>query len=625
MRKKSLLGCLGVLLFSVVIVCCLLMGIRVGIAPGYLAGVNISTDPFGVFGDRHLHWWSYNETQNPKVAKFQYLKQHHEDFDSYIIGGSEAGAYPVDAFNDFFDARFYNLALYDADMRVSEQYCKYLLEHYEVKNIVLNVSLANGLSDNGKENGFLDAMPYQLSDESAFAYYRRYLFADPRYGKEKLQCQSQNGYLRQDFDVFDANTGSFDTRQEDSVRIGDVPSYLQENANFDYNAVPRHELTETEACMKRVAAIRELCDKHHVNLIVIAAPMYQGYVSRFDQGMVEAFYKKLAEVTPYWDFSWSALSQDPRYFYDETHFRKFVGRMVAARITDAPSVYVPDGFGVYMDEGHSYGGSVLDGYDTFAPEENNARKVPILMYHHLVEGNNADNWDIMTVSRFKAQMKAMRQAGYTAVTFDDLRQYVNAGVELPEKPVVITFDDGYSSNYSLAMPILEEFDMKATIFMIGATVGQDTYKDTGHSMAPHFSWEEAKEMEASGLIDIESHGYDVHEVLGLDDEPIRDGCLQMEGESEATYVDFLSKDCQTMRMLFEEYLGQVPRVLAYPYGKYTALSETVFADEGFDITLSVEPGNSLVIKGMPQSLKAMKRHFVKEETTPQELLSMMQS
>ena len=623
-RKPTFLGCLGLLLSGVLIVCCLLVGLRIGLAPGYLAGFNVSTDPFGVFGDRHLHWWSYNETQNPKVAKFQYLKQHHEEFDSYIIGGSEAGAYPVDAFNDFFDARFYNLAFYDNDMRVSEQYCRYLLEHYEVKNIVLNVSPANGVSSDGKQDTLAETMPYQLSDESAFSFYKKYLFADPRYGQEKLACRSQNDYLRQDFDVFDAKNGAFDTRQEDSGRISELSQYVQAHPEFDAGTEGHYRLTETTQCMKHIAAIRTLCDEHHVNLVVVASPVYWKYVSCFDEEDVSDFYTKLAAVTPYWDFSWSALSQDPRYFYDDMHFRKFVGKMIAARLVDASMTYVPDDFGAYVDKGRTNSETMPYGDEMPAADDNRTKKVPILMYHHLVEGKIADNWDIMTVDRFKAQMKALSEAGYTAVTFDDLRRYVNEGVELPEKSVVITFDDGYSSNYTLAMPILEAYNMKATIFAIGATVGQETYKDTGKNMAPHFSWAEAAEMEKTGVIDIESHGYNIHEVLGLDEDPIRDGCLQMEGESVASYVDFLSKDCNTMRALFEEHLDKTPRVLAYPYGKYTDLSEMVFSDEGYDVTLSVEEGNSLLIKGVPQSLKAMKRHFVKEEHTPQELLAMMQ-
>lgn len=95
------------------LVCCLIVGVGVGFEPGYLAGFNVRTDPFR---DRELQWWSYNETQNPRVAKFQYLKQHHEEFDLYIIGGTETSAYSVKALNKYFNARFYNLALYDDDI-----------------------------------------------------------------------------------------------------------------------------------------------------------------------------------------------------------------------------------------------------------------------------------------------------------------------------------------------------------------------------------------------------------------------------------------------------------------------------------------------------------------------------
>ena len=53
-----------------------------------LAGFNVLTDPFGAFGDRLLHWWSYDETNNPRVAKISYLEQHHAEYDSYILGCS---------------------------------------------------------------------------------------------------------------------------------------------------------------------------------------------------------------------------------------------------------------------------------------------------------------------------------------------------------------------------------------------------------------------------------------------------------------------------------------------------------------------------------------------------------
>ena len=57
-----------------------------------LAGLNLAVDPFGAFGDRLLSWFSYDETNNPRVAKFSYLEQHHDEYDSYILGCSSTSS-----------------------------------------------------------------------------------------------------------------------------------------------------------------------------------------------------------------------------------------------------------------------------------------------------------------------------------------------------------------------------------------------------------------------------------------------------------------------------------------------------------------------------------------------------
>ena len=111
-----------------------------------LAALNLAADPFGAFGDRLLSWFSYDETNNPRVAKFTYLEQHHDEYDSYILGCSSTSSFPVDAFNEAYSASFYNLIMYGADMRDCEKIAQYLVEHYEVKNLILNVYLDNGLT-----------------------------------------------------------------------------------------------------------------------------------------------------------------------------------------------------------------------------------------------------------------------------------------------------------------------------------------------------------------------------------------------------------------------------------------------------------------------------------------------
>ena len=109
-------------------------------------------------------------------------------------------------------------------------------------------------------------------------------------------------------------------------------------------------------------------------------------------------------------------------------------------------------------------------------------------------------------------MQLIKENGYEAISFDELIAFAEGKGALPEKPVLITFDDGYQSNYEYAFPILKEENMKGTIFAIGVSIGKkEYYKDTVHKMTPHFGKEEIDEMKGSGLISIGSHTYDMHQ------------------------------------------------------------------------------------------------------------------
>lgn len=251
-----------------------------------------------------------------------------------------------------------------------------------------------------------------------------------------------------------------------------------------------------------------------------------------------------------------------------------------------------------------------------APPE--SASVPVLMYHHVTEGA-AENDSTITLARFREHMEALRAAGYEPVSFEALRRYVEAGSELPEKPVVITFDDGYESNYTLALPVLEEYGWPATIFVIGVSMGKDTYKDTGEPMLPHFSPAQAEEMEAGGRITIASHGYDLHRVEGLDPAPVRIGALPLEGEKEREYRAFLEGDCRRM----EELLGKVPGIFAYPYGEYCQWSEEVLAEQGYYATLTIEERTNTLRRGEPDTLRLLGRYWMTDDITGAELIALL--
>lgn len=589
-----------------------------------LAALNLAADPFGAFGDELLSWFSYDETNNPRVAKFTYLEQHHDDYDSYILGCSSTSSFPVDAFNEAFDASFYNLIMYGADMRDCEKIARYLIGHYEVKNLILNVYLDNGLTYDEESDRLTKNLHYKEDpDTSALSYYTRYLFADPRYALAKLKALRTDTILPQTFDVFDERTGCYDKRVRDAEPIGSAERYLESYPVFADYPHQTLSLPYTEQCMQSVAAIRALCEEAGVSLTVAAGPVYAEYLKNFEPETVAQFYRSLAQVTPFWDFSSSSISCEMRYFYDGTHFRNNVGEMLCARMTGRADLWIPDDFGTYVtaDTPEDYFLNVLS--PTALSSDEISTQVPILMYHHLSE--DVTNSEMVSPAQFEAQIRALSEAGYTGVSFDELQAYVLRGEPLPEKPVVITFDDGYRSNYTLAYPILQKYNMKAVIFVIGVSFGKDHYKDTDYAITPHFGAAEAAEMTASGLISIQSHTYDMHQWLPYETgSAVRENILPLPGEGEEAYVQTLTEDFTRSRAQLESATGQPVDVLAYPAGQYSTLAQVTLQSLGVHVTLSTNPGVNTVVKGMPQTLYAMLRFGITEDVSPEALLNMIQ-
>lgn len=587
-------------------------------------GFNWLVDPYGVFSHKTLEWASYEMTLNPRTAKMTYLEEHHQEYDSYLLGCSSTSSFPVESLNEYLDASFYNMIMYGADMLDVEEQAVYLLEHYEVKNLVVNVYLDNAKDYNTLPDPLRSyTMPAQTTGESSAAFLAKYLFMDPRHSLDKLTAWYEDTYLPQSFDVFDAETGAYDKSARDAEAIGDMDAYLESYPVFA-NYPEATNSTNEEAIsgtLDALAHIRDLCAEKGVNFLVLCAPVYADYLDYYDWDQVADFYARLAEVTPYWDFSYSSVSFEPRYFYDETHFRNCVGEMALARVFGDDSIYIPEDFGVYVTQDNVQ--AHLEDMAQAAPlaEESYTANVPVLMYHHIDEEGNDD----VNISSelFEAQMAALAEEGYTAVFPDDLAAYVYEGKALPDKPVVITFDDGYLSNYEYAWPILEKYGMKATIFVIGSTIGNtEHYKDTDYPITPHFSYEQGAEMVASGVISIQSHTYDMHQWAPYEDsDQPRENILALEGESEEDYRSLLSADCQKIRQVIQEGMGEASvHVMAYPSGQFDTLSQVTLLENGFDITFTTQVGSNTLIKGQPQSLLGLHRYNMNESVSVEQML-----
>ncbi len=249
--------------------------------------------------------------------------------------------------------------------------------------------------------------------------------------------------------------------------------------------------------------------------------------------------------------------------------------------------------------------------------------VPILMYHSVTENENEKTEYTITIKGLEEQLSALSGAGYKAIDFSELYSYVTLGTPLPEKPVIITFDDGYESNLTLVPALLEKHAMKATVSVIGVSAGKTTYKDTGIPIIPHFSYDEAKKAYESGLFDFQSHSYDMHN-NSLDTD-FRDGMLKKATETDGEYALALENDWKRSKSELETGIGNNVFVILYPFGKYTETTDRILKEAGAKISVTSDAGVSRVSYGDADTLRLLKRFNIDDSLTGAQLIELIES
>lgn len=247
--------------------------------------------------------------------------------------------------------------------------------------------------------------------------------------------------------------------------------------------------------------------------------------------------------------------------------------------------------------------------------------VAILMYHAFTE-NEAETSSVCTLaSEFERQLSALRDAGYTSVGYADLIEFVNGKGKLPEKPLLISIDDGYQNNLDLAAPLLEKYGFCANIAVIGVSIGHTTYKDTDIPIMPHFSLEDARPWIKRGVLTVTTHSYDMHQIAAVDGNDCRRGVLQMPGEAEPDYIAALTQDYTHAQEQLAGLPGKVLPVFTYPFGAYSELSERVLQEQGVQVTVTIANGANRLVKGEPETLRLLRRINVPAGMEPDALLS----
>lgn len=592
-----------------------------------IAGFNVAVDPFGVFGDLLFDWYAYDMTQNPRIAKIAYLDKNHDKYDSYIIGSSKTSSYSVDKLNEYYEgASFYNMIMYGGDLYDAQKTAEYIIENYEVKNLILNIGIEEMFKYNYEDDSTKGNLHAKVDGSSEILFYLKYAFLNPQYSFDKILAYLDKDYLPTANDVFIPETGVYNKSVRDAESISDKETFLINNPSFYVYREDGRDGGQMDNAVESIRIVKELCDSKGIDFKLIASPLYDTEIEDYNYDDLCKYWQKIADVTDIYDFTgYSPVSMDPRYFYDDAHFRNSVGDMVLAWIFGDTEEYIPDGFGhsTTKDNAYEYAKKIFARPQDIPDESNYTKKVPVLMYHNIGE-EDGENGMIISPQRFESQIKALQENGFESITITELRDYVTGNASLPEKPILITFDDGYLSNYEFAYPILQKYEYEATVFAVGVTMGSDTYKDTGNSIYPHYNYEQARQMYEQGIIDTQSHTYDFHRVEGWDAQ-YRDGASKLNGESDSDFASLFMDDILKSKTEIEQNIGNEVFAISFPKGVHSVLTDVCIRQAGYDVSVTVEEGINTITKGLPQSLYGLKRIGMYPNITAQSLIELLNS
>jgi len=206
--------------------------------------------------------------------------------------------------------------------------------------------------------------------------------------------------------------------------------------------------------------------------------------------------------------------------------------------------------------------------------------LPILMYHSVLKDPARAGAYVVSPAVVEEDFCWLRDRGCAALTISEAAGLAARGEPLPENAVAITFDDGFLNVSTYVLPLLERYDLKATVAVIGS--GSERFSDTPDPNPAYASldWGEIARLAASGRVEIAVHSYDLHRLSP------RKGAGRRAGESEAEYRAAFRADTEACLDLLREHCGIVPTTYAYPYGEIDESSFEVLSQLGFTAALT---------------------------------------
>ncbi|TRW95122.1 poly-beta-1,6-N-acetyl-D-glucosamine N-deacetylase PgaB [Candidatus Methylobacter oryzae] len=227
----------------------------------------------------------------------------------------------------------------------------------------------------------------------------------------------------------------------------------------------------------------------------------------------------------------------------------------------------------------------------------------VLNYHDIVKADSPRsslNAMDVSVDHFEEHLLWLKKNGYKIVSVQNVLDAAAGKNSIPDKSVLLTFDDGYQSFYTRVFPLLKKYHYPATVALIGTWIeGIDTPDEAGKQL---LNWSQVREMVKSGLVEMASHTYDLHKSVVANPQNDAQAAAVTRlydpaagrYETEEQYRERIHLALRKSAEFIFQHAGVWPRVMVWPYGEYNSIALEASREAGMPMTMGLIDGFNTV-------------------------------
>jgi biofilm PGA synthesis lipoprotein PgaB len=230
-------------------------------------------------------------------------------------------------------------------------------------------------------------------------------------------------------------------------------------------------------------------------------------------------------------------------------------------------------------------------------------KVLALAYHNIDDVDGDQAFLTVRTANLIDQLAWLKASGFEAVSIDQILAAKHGGKALPDKPLLLSFDDGYSSFYQRVLPILKAYNWHSVLAPVGVWMDtpQNQQVDFGGlavARARFLTWPQISEIASSGLVEIAAHTNALHYgALANPQGNVQPAAvtrlydpLTKRYETDEQYNARIGQDVQRISSKIKAATGRAPRVWVWPYGAASGSALKIIGDNGYELALTLEDG-----------------------------------